>query len=80
MSDLTAPRETKKEKFIRLAEQRVNQILEQLRKLGNLSNKRNYEYDDSDIKKIFSELNKELKKAKGQFANNGIETSKRFKL
>ena len=73
-------RETKIEKFIRLAEQRVNSILEQFRKLGNLSNTKNYEYNEDDIKKIFVELNKALRNTKTLFMENGSMKGKKFKL
>lgn len=57
----------KKERFVRLAENRTNRIIEQLRLLGNCSNKNNYSYTEEDIKKIFLTLENELKKAKNKF-------------
>ena len=48
--------ESKKEKFIRLAEARTNKILNMMRLLGNCSNKNNYEYTEQDIQKIFKTL------------------------
>ena len=45
--------ETKRERFVRIAEARTNKILEMMRLLGNCSSKGNYEYTDEDIKKIF---------------------------
>jgi len=72
--------ETKREKFERLAEQRVNLIFDQFRKLGNLSNSKNYDYNEEDVKKIFSELNKAFKRAKNLFLENGKKETKRFKL
>ena len=57
----------KKERFVRLAENRTNRIIEQLRLLGNCSNKNNYSYTEDDIKKIFLTLENELKKAKNKF-------------
>ena len=59
--------ETKRERFIRLAEVRTNKILEMLRLLGNCSSKANYEYTDDDIKQIFSALEKELKSTRNRF-------------
>lgn len=59
--------ETKRERFVRLAEARTNKILEMMRLLGNCSSKSNYEYTDEDIKKIFSALEKELKNTKNKF-------------
>lgn len=59
--------ETKRERFVRLAEARTNKILEMMRLLGNCSGKSNYEYTDEDIKKIFNALEKELKNTKNKF-------------
>ena len=64
--------ETKRERFIRLAEARTNKTLECIRLLRNCSNKVNYEYTDDDVKKIFSILEKELRLAKNMFL--GIES------
>jgi len=64
--------ETKRERFVRLAEARTNKILEMMRLLGNCSSKSNYEYSDEDIKKIFNALERELKNTKNRFL--GIDT------
>lgn len=72
-------KETKREKFVRLAEARTNKILDQIRLLGNLSNKGNYDYTDEDVRKIFAALDKEVKSAKNSFS--GLESNdQRFKL
>lgn len=59
--------ETKREKFVRLAEARTNKIISMLRLLGNCANKANYDYTDADVQKIFNTLEKELKIAKMKF-------------
>ena len=59
-------KETKREKFVRLAEARTNKIIEMLRLLGNCSSKANYEYTDDDIRKIFSTIDKEVKNTKNR--------------
>ena len=59
--------ETKRERFIRIAEARTNKILEMMRLLGNCSSTNNYEYTDEDIKKIFGALERELKNTKSKF-------------
>lgn len=59
--------ETKRERFVRLAEKRTNKVIDMLRLLGNLSNKGNYEYSEEDIRKIFNTLEKELKSVKDKF-------------
>lgn len=72
-------RETKREKFVRLAEARTNKILDQIRLLSNLANKGNYDFSEEDAKKIFSAIEKEIKFAKNTFA--GMEVNdQRFKL
>ena len=52
---------TKRERFEKVAVARTNKILNDLRLLGNCSNKNNYEYSEKDIKKIFSAIENELK-------------------
>ena len=60
-------KETKRERFVRIAESRTNKILEMMRLLGNCSSKGNYDYNDEDVKKIFNTLEKELKNTKNKF-------------
>ena len=48
--------ETKREKFIRLAESRMNNALKQIELLSNLSNTRAYEYTSDDIEKMVKTL------------------------
>lgn len=62
--------ETKKDRFVRIGEARTNRVLEQIRLLGNCSNKNNYEYSEDDIKKIFSVIDKELRICKNKFNSN----------
>jgi len=62
--------ETRREKFKRLAEKRTNAVLEQLRILGNLSNKANYDYSPEEVRKIFSAIDSQLKTIKAKFAGN----------
>ena len=75
-----AANETKRERFVRLAEARTNKILDMLKLLGNCSSKSNYEYSDDDVKKIFNAIDREVKNAKAKF--NGAESQKedRFTL
>tara|TARA_B100000989_G_C19378748_1_gene400665 strand:- start:535 stop:771 length:237 start_codon:yes stop_codon:yes gene_type:complete len=57
----------RREKFKSLASARVNKALLNLKLIGNLSNRQNYEYDDADVKKIFNVLENELRTAKQKF-------------
>lgn len=71
--------ETKRERFKRIAEARVNKILDMMRLLGNCASPSNYEYTDEDIKKIFNALERELKNTKNKFL--GVESKEeRFTL
>lgn len=69
--------ETKRERFHRIASNRTNRIIDQLRLLGNCSNRSNYEYTDEEVKKIFAAIEGELKAQKARFTPS---TSKRFSL
>lgn len=52
--------ETKRDKFVRLAENRVNNALKQIELIGNLSNTRAYEYTKEDIDDILKTLKSAL--------------------
>lgn len=71
--------ETKREKFVRIAESRTNKIINMIDLLGNCSNRSTYEYSEEDINKIFGRLEKELKNAKQRFTSTEV-SSKKFKL
>jgi hypothetical protein len=79
-SDFSAPKnDTKRKRFIKIAESRVNRILNNLDSLGKCSNKRNYEYSENDVQKIFREIERKMKETKFLFGN-GKNKQKRFKL
>lgn len=59
--------EKSRDKFLELAEKRVNRAIKDLRLIGNLSNPSNYKYGDEDVRLIFSTLEKELKHARERF-------------
>ena len=68
--------ESKHDKFLRIAEARTNKIIDMVRLLSNCSNKATYEYDEADIKKIFSALEQELKSCKSKFQDSGDKDNK----
>lgn len=72
--------ETKRDKFVRLAEARTNKIIDMLQLLGNCSNTSVYDYTQQDVEKIFGAIENELKEAKKKF--NKVESKKgsRFTL
>ena len=70
----------KREKFVELAEKRVNRAIKDLRLIGNLSNKNNYAYAESDIQKIIYVLEQEVKMLKAKFSSDDGKSAPVFKL
>ena len=70
-------KETKSERFKRVAGKRTNDILDKIRLLGNCSNKNTYEYSKEEVSKIFNEIEKNLKIAKLKYMPG---EKQRFKL
>ena len=70
--------EGKKERFSRIAANRTNRILDQLRLLGNCSNTSNYSYTEEDVRKIFSAIENEVKIQKSKFEEK--KRVKKFEL
>ena len=73
-------KETKDERFRRLAEARVNKIIAMMRLLGNLSCTNIYAYTRDQVEQIFTALQLELDKAKMRFLQPQVKRSKRFSL
>ena len=71
--------ESKKDKFVRIADARTNKIIDMIRLLGNCSNKASYEYSKEDVRKIFTAIENELKAAKAKFDSSSDDSIK-FKL
>ena len=69
-------KETRNERFVRLAEGRVNATLDKLRLIGQLANRRNYEYTDEQVAAIFRAIQKELNLTKAKFQNDSSDTKK----
>lgn len=70
----------KREKFVELAEARVNRAIKDLQLIGNLSNTSAYEFTEADIRKMFSAIQKATEVAKARFARDGDAGSGEFKL
>lgn len=59
----------KRDKFKLLAEKRVTRAIRDLRLIGNLANRKNYDYELKDAQKVIKALEAELRSVKGQFEN-----------
>lgn len=71
--------ETKRDRFVRIAERRVNKILVDLESLGKCANRRNYQYTDSDVRKIFREIEKKLRETRDLYKSS-TNNNNRFRL
>lgn len=71
--------ETKREKFIRLAESRMDNTLKNIELLSNLANTSNYEYTQADIDKMIKALKSAVSDLEKSFSHSS-NTNKKFKL
>ena len=74
----TTVKETKEQRFKRIAAKRTEKVLDALRKLGNCSNRGIYGYSNDDVSKIFSAVDSELRRIKASF--NTKAKSNKFTL
>ena len=72
--------ETKRDKFVRLAEARTNKIIDMIQLLGNCSNSGVYDYTQQDVDKIFTAIENELREAKKKFSKVDSKKGSRFSL
>ena len=73
-------RDLDRNKFVELAENRVNRAVKDIRLIGNLSNKSNYSYTEQDAKKIYAALKAALDEMKRRFDSKGDAEEALFKL
>ena len=74
-------KERKRKKFLELANSRVNKTITNIKLIGNLSRRNNYEYSEKDVKAIFNALDQELRAAKILFKKGNDEEDKdKFRL
>jgi hypothetical protein len=67
------PGESNREKFIRLADFRTNNVLNQIRILGGLANARYYDYNNEDVDIIFDTLQNALEETRAKFLSSAKE-------
>ena len=78
--NITTKLKSKREKFVDLANKRVTSAIDKIRLIGNLSDRRFYEYSEKDSKQIIDALTKELSSVKSKFQNNAKKKDKEFSL
>lgn len=70
----------KRQKFVELAEARVNRAIKDIRLIGNLANRSAYEYGDEDARKIIRALQRELDSIKSRFTGDPGGKDSEFRL
>lgn len=69
-----------RERFVSLANNRVTAAIRQIRLVGNLSNKKNYEYGPEDAAKIIRALQREVDELKSKFKGEEKDGTSIFSL
>ncbi|MCE5250961.1 hypothetical protein LLG96_12145 [bacterium] len=59
--------ETKAQRFRRVAEKRVQRVLDSIRSLRQCSNRRMYEWNDDQLQKIWSAIDREMERCRAGF-------------
>ena len=70
----------KREKFVKLAENRTVNAIRAIRVIGKLGNKNAYQFDDSDVQKIVRALTREVEALKARMSSTGGKEFVDFKL
>jgi hypothetical protein len=68
----------KADRFERLAEKRVTEVVKKLRLVGNLANRHNYKYTDEHVKQIMEALEGEMRLVKARFRQETAVQSQGF--
>lgn len=69
----------KRQRFERVAGNRVQSIIDKIDSLAKCSNKNNYSYTEQDVKKMFSSLKAKLKYAEQKYyVELGVKNSNKF--
>ena len=70
---------TKRQRFEKVAGNRVQSIIDKLELLGNCSNRNNYEYNEQDVRKMFDAIREHLKISEQRF-NQKITRDRKTKF
>ncbi len=70
----------KSDAFKRLAENRTNEALDAIRKIGNLSNRNNYSFSPEQLTRIFTAIRAAIDTAERRFGESEEAAEDRFTL
>ena len=70
----------KHQKFRDLAESRTNKALDAIGRIGNLSNRSSYEWDEAEVRKVIKALKDAVSEVEARFASPRGKAGAKFKL
>ena len=79
-ADMTNEGSAKHEKFRELAESRTNKALDAIGRIGNLSNRSIYEWDEAEVRKVIKVLKDAVSEVEARFASPKGKVNSKFKL
>lgn len=65
-------KETKHERFCRVVEKRMAELIDDFEKLGNCSAKVSYEYSEEELQQIYAELEYQMTRLKERFSGKRV--------
>jgi hypothetical protein len=71
---------SKREKFRALAQARTNKAIEAIARIGNLSNRQIYEYEDAEVRKVIRALKDAVASVESRFESPRGKAGGSFKL
>ena len=71
------PKTEKRLRFEKVAGNRVQRVLDTLQLLKNCSNRNNYEYYETDVEQMFSEISKVLRDTRSAYVGELNKVSKK---
>lgn len=73
-------RSKRRERFEKVASNRVQKVIDFLGLIGNCANKNNYEYSEKDVELMFKEINRAVKEARVMYEKELNKTKIGFKF
>jgi hypothetical protein len=70
----------KRQKFVKLAENRTRNAIRAIRVIAKLGNRSAYEFTEADVKKIASALTREIEGMKARMLQSGSKDAVEFNL
>ena len=71
---------SKREAFKRLSSQRIEKLEKQIELVGNLSNRKNYQYTDNDAEQIIQKIDRAIDELRSKFKIEGKTSSPEIRI